>query len=320
MKKIYTLIAVFLLLFSGSYLFYKEGTLPFNKNDRSSKVFVISKGQPLNSIINSLFKEDLIRNKLAFYLVCKIKGIDKTIQAGDFRLSASMNAYEIANELTHGTLDVWITLIEGTRKEEMAQIISKELNIPESEIVNQSTEGYLFPDTYLIPKNATAGSVISITNSNYESKFSKTLKAQALSKGLKENEVIILASLVEKEAKNFEDKKTVAGILLKRLEADWPLQIDATIQYALGYQPEEKTWWKKNLTSNDLKIDSPYNSYTNKNLPPGAICNPGLSSIESVINANTKTPYWYYISDSKGTIHFARTLEEHEANIEKYLR
>ena len=135
-----------------------------------------------------------------------------------------------------------------------------------------------------------------------------------------EKEVLILASLVEKEARHDEDRQKVASIILKRLKNDIKLQIDATVQYALGYQSEEKTWWKKNLTQEDLDIDSPYNTYKNEGLPPGPIANPGLASIEAVINADANTSYLYYISDKNGNMHYARTLEEHQANIDKYLQ
>ncbi len=319
MKKLIPTILIVSILTLGFYLYFKAGTLPFNKNNKTSKIFIIPKGAPLESIINSLSKEDLIRNKLVFYLIVKQKGIDRAIQAGDFRLSPSMDAYEIADSLTHGTLDVWVTLIEGTRREEMAQVIGRELGIPEIEFISQAEEGFLFPDTYLIPKDATSGSIITILKNNYEQKFTPDLKAKAANRGLTEKEVVILASIVEKEAKTPEDKKKVAGILLKRLEEDWPLQVDATIQYAIGYQPEEKTWWKKYLTFDDLKITSPFNSYINKGLPPTPISNPGIISIAAVAEADSSTPYWYYISDKTGVMHYARTREEHDANIRKYL-
>lgn len=320
MKKISALILFVIIFGGGFYLYFRSGTLPFNKTDNTSKTLSIPKGETLENIIDSLHKEDLIRNKLAFYLVVKMKGIDRGIQAGDFRLSPAMNAYEIADALTHGTTDVWVTLIEGTRREEMAQVLSRELNIPEVEIVSQSQEGYLFPETYRLPKDASAASIISILNKTYEEKFTPVLKQKAAKKGLTEKEVLTLASIVEKEAKTPEDKKIVAGILLKRIEADWPLQVDATIQYALGYQPEEKSWWKKYLSLDDLEIDSPYNSYKNKGLPPTPISNPGMDSILGVVNADTATPYWFYISDKKANMHYAKTQEEHEANVAKYLQ
>ncbi|OGK52981.1 hypothetical protein A2970_01645 [Candidatus Roizmanbacteria bacterium RIFCSPLOWO2_01_FULL_44_13] len=320
MKKIIIFISVVSILAVISYLYFREGTLPVNRADKTAKIFVIPRGESLQNIVDSLYKEDLIRSKLVFYLVVKLKGIDRQIQAGDFRLNPSMSAHEIANALTHGTLDVWVTLIEGTRREEMAQIIGRELDIPEVEIIANSREGYLFPDTYLLPKDASAASIVSILENNFNQKFTPGLKAEAEKIGLTEEEVIILASIVEKEAKHEADKKTVASILLKRLEADWPLQVDATIQYALGYQSTEKSWWKKILSFDDLEIDSPYNSYLNKGLPPTPISNPGLASIDAVVEADGSTPYWFYISDKQGNMHFAKTDEEHQNNIRKYLQ
>ncbi len=111
----------------------------------------------------------------------------------------------------------------------------------------------------------------------------------------------------------------IAGILLKRLEAGWPLQADATLQFALGYQASGKTWWKKYLTAEDKKVRSPYNTYLNPGLPPGPISNPGLSAIGAVIYPKT-TPYWYYLHDPSGGVHYAATLEEHNANIAEFLQ
>lgn len=320
MKKLPILIIVVAIFAVFSYLYFREGTLPVNKSDKTSKIFVIPRGESLQNVIDSLHKEDLIRSKLVFYLVVKLKGIDRQIQAGDFRLNPAMNAYEISDALTHGTLDVWVTLIEGTRREEMAQIIGRELDIPEVEIIANSREGYLFPDTYLLPKDASAASIVSILENNFNQKFTPDLKTKAAQIGLTEEEVIILASIVEKEAKHEADKQTVASILLKRLEADWPLQVDATIQYALGYQSAEKSWWKKVLSFDDLAITSPYNSYKNKDLPPTPISNPGLASINAVVQADSSTPYWFYISDKQSNMHFARSDEEHQNNINKYLQ
>lgn len=320
MKKFQIIFLIFLFFGGFIFVFFKQGTLPYNKIDKTTKIFVISPGQPLQKIVDNLEKEDLIRSKLVFYLIVKQLGIEKSIQAGDFRLSPSMDSYQIAKNLTHGTLDVWVTLIEGTRKEEMAQIIGNELNIPEVEIIKLAKEGYLFPDTYLLPKEASAETVISILETNFNKKFTPDLVEKAKKNGLSKDDVVVLASIVEKEAKHPEDKQTVASIILKRLENDWPLQVDATIQYALGYQTYDKSWWKKELSFDDLKIDSPYNSYKNKGLPPTPISNPGLTSIEAVVNADSSTPYWYYISDKNGNMHYSKTGEEHEENVSKYLR
>ena len=320
MKKTYILLFLLILITTSFYLFYKEGSLPVNKNDQVSKIFIIKQGEPLDTIVNNLANEGFIRNKIIFYLIVKQLGIERKIQAGDFRLSANMSAVEVAKNLTLGTLDVWVTLIEGTRKEEMAQIISKNFDIPEIEFIKKADEGYVFPDTYLVPKTASAETVLLIIKNNFKNKFSEELQTQAKNKKLTEKQVLILASMVEREARQQVSREKVAGIILKRYLADWPLQIDATVQYVLGYQPNEKSWWKKNLTEDDLKIDSAYNTYKNKGLPPEPISNPGLSSIKAVISADENTPYWYYLTDKNGVMRYAITLEEHEANINKYLQ
>lgn len=320
MKKIFVFLVLIFIMGGGFYLFYQEGALPVQKDDSSKKIFVIKKGESLSSIADSLEREKFIRSKVIFYLVVKRLGIERKIQAGDFRLSPSMNAHEIAKELTHGTLDVWITIIEGMRKEEIAHIISQNLDIPEVEFLQYAREGYLFPDTYLVPKQATASAIIEILLSNFNTRFHKNFQIKARSKNLTVEQVLTLASLVEREAKFGEDRQKVADVLLRRYTEGHPLQVDSTVQYALGYQPYDKTWWKKVLSFADLEIDSPYNTYKVTGLPPGPIANPGLASIEAVIEADPNTPYLFYVSDSAGRLHFAKTLAEHEENIRKYLR
>ena len=130
-----------------------------------------------------------------------------------------------------------------------------------------------------------------------------------------------MASLVEREANSKDAKRQVASIIYKRFRNDWKLDIDATVQYALGYQEKEKDWWKKNLTQADLAIDSPYNTYKNPGLPPGPIASPGLDAIEAVLDADENTPYWFYISSADGSqMYYAQTIEEHNQNIQKHLR
>jgi UPF0755 protein len=141
---------------------------------------------------------------------------------------------------------------------------------------------------------------------------------RAAALGLSEKEVVTLASIVEKEGRG-SDRPLVASVLLKRFKDSYPLQADATVQYALGYQPDIKKWWKPELSIDDLKIDSPYNTYQVTGLPPGPICSPGVSSINAVINADPNTPYRFYLHDKQGKVHPARNSTEHEDNIKKYL-
>ncbi len=303
----------------GFYLFYEEGSLPVDKNNQGVSMFTVKQGEGLNSIVNNLASENLIRNRVVFYLIVKRLGIEKKIQAGQFRLSKNMRAETIAQNLTHGTEDVWVTIIEGLRKEEIAQILTQNFGIETIEFIEKAREGYLFPDTYLIPKGATIERILNIFQTNFDKKYNTNLKAEVKKRGLTEREGLIIASLVEKEAKFPEDKQKVAGILIKRYKEGWLMQLDATIQYALGYQKNEKSWWKKNLTIEDIKVDSTYNTYEYEGLPPAPICNPGLDSLTAVAQAEINTPYWYYISDKKGNMHYGVTLEDHNENIRKYL-
>ncbi len=319
-KKYLIILIIFAALALFSYLYYTEGTLAVNKSEKTTKIFVVKPGEGLNSITKNLHNDGFIRNTIVFYMLVKREGLDKKIQAGDFRLSASMNAREIAETLTHGTLDEWVTVVEGLRKEEIAQIISKKFDVPEIEFTKLAPEGYLFPDTYLIPRQATAESVIKIFTSTFEKKFSPEMRGQVKKLGLSEHDVVVLASIVEREGRSDGVRQQVASILLRRIKEEMPLQVDATVQYALGYQPQEKTWWKRDLSHDDLKIKSSYNTYKNPGLPPEPICNPGLSSLQAVANADPTTPYLFYITDKSGAIHYAKTSDEHQKNIEKYLQ
>jgi len=318
-KFVVFIITLFILIFIG-FIFIREGNMPVNKNDKTNVIFLIKPGENLNQITNNLSKNNLIRNKISFYLVVKKLGIERKIQAGDFRLSPSMSAETIANNLTHGTIDIWVTLLEGWRREEAAQAIYNKISIPEIEIVQAFKEGYIFPDTYLFPKTSSIDNLVKIINSNFDNKF-KTLSSSSIKKlGLTTNQVITIASLVEREVKLPDDRQKVASIIYKRWKNDWALNIDATIQYTLGYQASEMSWWKKELSADDLKLESPYNTYIHTGLPPTPICNPSLSSLTAITEIDPNFEAWFYISDKTGKMHYSKTLEEHNANVKRYLR
>src|SRR3989344_9255742 len=294
-KKFSVIITIAFIAIAGIGLFFYEGTLPVDKTNRDSKIFVVEVGEGTKSIVRKLGQENLVRSRLAFYGILLQLKIRDQIQAGDYRLSPSMSSYEIAKELTHGTLDRWITIIEGWRKEEIADKVAAEFKIPAIEIINNSKEGYLFPDTYLIPKDATAGAFIAVLENNFKNKFDDQLKSKIAKLGITELEAITLASIVEREARFEQDRVEVASILLKRLNEGIPLQADATVQYALGYQADQKSWWKRSLTFEDLRVNSVYNTYVNPGLPPAPISNPGLSYLKAVANARLNTPYLFYV-------------------------
>lgn len=317
--RIGVLFLVLLLLLGGGGVWWKDGISPVDEHDTKDVLFVVRKGEMISSIAGRLASERLIRSRTTFFLLVKYLGIDNKIQAGDFHLKRTMRAKEIAEKLTQGTLDIWVTTLEGWRVEEIANKLSQTLGTPEQEFIAVSEEGYMFPDTYRIPKTATAGAVSALFRRTFDEKVTPQMREDAKRLVISFDQVVTLASIVEREGRTNDDRPMIAGILLKRLKADWPLQADATLQYALGYQVDGKTWWKKTLTEQDKKITSPFNTYAHPGLPPRPISNPGLASIKAVIYAKD-SPYWFYFHDPKGQVYYAKTIEEHNANVQKYLQ
>ena len=315
MKNFAVLVSFVILILAGFFIWFTSSIAP--KSPRENyKTFVVTPGSHLPDISKKLQKEGFIKNSLAFQILATTAGLAKKIQAGSFYLSSHLSASEIAKELTKGTFDVWVTIPEGLRVEEIGQILNSKLGIAESEFLKISKEGYMFPDTYLIQKSATAADIAKIMRDNFEKRLSSDLEQILKTGGLEQT--IILASIVEREAKFDTDRPVVAGILQKRLKAGVSLGADATVQYATGYQESEQSWWKKTLTEADLEINSPYNTRKFAGLPPGPICNPGLSSIRAV-SAPKTSDFFYYLSDKDGKMHYAATLSEHIENIRKYL-
>lgn len=316
MKRLIVLIGVLIVIVFGLYIWWTNGTRPVDKNNNTAKIFVVGQGAGVREIANNLKSEGLIRDPIVFFLLTKRLGVDKDIQAGDFRLNPSMNMYDVIEALRHGTLDIWVTIPEGLRTNEIAEILKKKIptyqDIWSTEL--QKHEGYLFPDTYLISRDADINSIISIFQNNFEKKYS-TLDTSKTD--LTKNQIVTIASLIEREARHDQDRPLVSSVINNRLDIGMKLDIDATIQYALGYQPLEKRWWKRSLTAGDKLLNSPYNTYKVAGLPPTPISNPGLESLRAAINpANTN--YLYYITDKNGVNRYAEDLDGHEANIEKY--
>lgn len=301
------------------WLWWRDSVSPIDPRDAVAVTFIVESGDGAKIIAANLAKKNLIRSSTGFYVLVKILGIERNLQAGEFRLTPAMSAKEIALELTHGISDQWITTLEGWRNEEIAAQVARDLDIPELEFLKFAREGYMFPDTYLIPQDATAAAIVAMFSKNFDKKVTPQMRDDIKKIGLSLAEVVTLASIVEREGRTPEDRPAIAGILLNRLKLDWPLQADATLQYALGYQPHEKTWWKKSLFDEDKKVKSLYNTYMNPGLPPAPISNPGLESIQAVIYPK-ESGYMYYLHDPTGGIHYSKTLEEHNANIATYLR
>ena len=297
-----------------------------SKESQQFQIFVVRPGDSVTQIAQNLKREHLIKNAFFFRLLVGRIGISQNIQAGDFRLSAAMSSRQIAQELTHGAIDVWITLPEGTRVEEQAQLIEEKLKFAanelfqfdKSEYIKIAQEGYMFPDTYLIPKDATAQQVSQTLRQTFDQKVDKATLEDTSVSPLTTDEIITLASLIEREARTSQEKSIIAGILTNRLNSGIALQVDATVQYAKGYDTKAKTWWGTVTTADYKSVKSPYNTYLNSTLPPSPIASPGLQSIQAATNP-AQTDYLYYLHDPKGNIHYAKTIEEHNQNIQEFL-
>jgi len=308
-KRLLLIPLAIVLLVAVSVGWFYENTLPVS-GDKSFKNFVVDKGSSAGVVGNKLVGAGLIRSAIAFKIYIQFTGLSGSIQAGEFQISPSSSIPEVVSTFLKGPVELWVTIPEGLRREEIAgkfsSVLSKDQTF-ENEFLKASTgeEGYLFPDTYLFPKDVTASVVVAKMKATFD------LKTAALKPS---KDQVILASLIERETKGSAERPIVAGIILKRLKAGWALQIDATLQYGLG---TAKNWWPI-LTRDDIAANTPYNSYKFPGFPPTPIANAGLSSIQAAVNPQD-SDYWYYIHSSDGVIHYAKTLEEHNSNIRKYL-
>jgi UPF0755 protein len=295
---------------------------PVDVTDQKTVTFVIPKGQSSQQIAQRLRQTGLIRSGLAFRAVVYQKGLQSKIQAGSFKLSPSFSTWELAQALTKGTDDLWITLPEGWRREEIADSLSKQdlsaFNKRDFSDLTNGLEGQLFPDTYLVSKSISTQALVNLLHSTFENKVLLVLSDEINKNDLSLNQILTLASLVQRESASEAEMPLIAGILLNRLNLGMPLQVDATLQYIKAYSSAEQSWWPTPLAA-DKNLDSSFNTYQNSGLPPSPICNPGLTAIKAVLKPQPSNAF-YYIHDLSGKIHTAETLEGHNANVNQYLR
>ncbi len=301
---------LFFLVFVVVLIIYFYLSLSPPSTNSSKKVFVINEGDSLSTIALRLEKNKFIKNRYSFIIYSYILGLNQKIQAGNFYLTSSQKIPDLIKNISRGgSTDYWLKIIPGTRIEQFSP--SKEFTL-----LAKDLEGKLFPDSYLIPEDYTPENILSVIDKNYQQKLAEA-KLGATTE-LSDSEVLIIASLLEREAKTIADKKLIAGIIINRLNIDMPLQIDATIQYARDSFGNPSQYWKP-ITKADLNIVSSYNTYKNQGLPRAPICNPALDSLIAAYHPTT-TDYIYYIHDTSGQIHYASTLTEHNDNVAKYLR
>ncbi|PIY79022.1 MAG: endolytic transglycosylase MltG [Candidatus Pacebacteria bacterium CG_4_10_14_0_8_um_filter_43_12] len=315
------LVVVLLVLVSGAGFWLQLQLQPVDPADIRIRQLVIAKGEALGVTANKLAAQGLIKQPQVFRYYVQLKKLDRQIQAGSYQLSANMTVDQIALALTEGTEDLWITLPEGWRNEEIAEYLAQQAlpAFDQTEFLQlvASSEGKLFPDTYLIPKASSAQQIVSLLTKTYQQKVTIGLADQFAQSSLSPEEVLTLASIVQREGQGFADMQHVAGILFNRLDLGMTMQADATLQYLRGKDQAEK-WW--GAPSPVLKSStSPYNTYLYPGLPPGPIANPGLDAIKAVLDP-LPTDDLFYIHTPSGEVYFAKRLEEHNANVQQYLR
>lgn len=303
---------------------------PPSTQDDSTVIFEVKKGENGKEVAKKLKENELIDNYWKFYGYLKKNDLGHTIQAGRFVLKHSMSPADILNALTSGAGQVAITIPEGFTLEQIDdRLTAAGLTTDDAfkkcaqtcplaskwEFLNKasSLEGYLFPDTFFLdPSSYSNEQFLNRLVDNFETKFLTPQNQAAIAaSGHTLDEIVIMASIVEREALHDEDYPLIAGILWKRLENDWALGADATLLYILD-SPSD--------LNKNLALDSPYNTRTNRGLPPTAISNPGLNALHAALNPQT-SPYWFYLNDQEtGKAHYATTNDEHNANKVKWLR
>ncbi len=279
--------------------------------------FVVNLDAEQSEIITRLKELGYIRNEWSFELVMQIRGFLGQIKPGGYMISRSFNSWKLADVLVNHPYQKWVVVPEGLRKEEVADRIAGQLGWTDNtkeEFISKAEEGYLFPDTYLLNLDYTGEEAVTRMESNFNEQTVDLFKRAAESHILN-NTLVILASLIQREAANEKEMPLIAAIIWNRWLNDMKFEIDATVQYVLG-RPDN--WWPP-VKPQDYKIDSPYNTYLYKGRPPAPICNPGMAALNAVVDAED-TDYFFYLHDSQGQIHPAETYEEHLENIEKYLK
>ena len=280
---------------------------------------------PLNAaeqdIIQNLLEQGFIKSKWGFkYALGKTE-----IQPGGYKIAKNMNAWKIAEILVNEPYMKWVIIPEGLRKEEIGEILAEELGWNEeqkNDWTNRYTamqfdyfEGVYFPDTYLMPKDETGLQIAQRFIDKFNEKFA-LYADKFIKENIKWTTALKIASIVQREAAGKNDMPLIAGILWNRLLRGMKLEVDATVQYARG--KTENGWWSP-IKPEDKAIDSPYNTYLYKGLPPHPIANPGIDAIDAVLNS-AETECLYYLHDEDGKIHCAKTYEEHLKNIEQFLQ
>ncbi len=320
-------IVLVLALIPGYFVFKYNNVINSEIGEGSEKKpFTIEAGMSGYQVVDKLSTEGIIRSKDVRFIKAYLR-LNKIphFQEGSFNIPLNLTVKELFDTLQNPeSTDIWVTVQEGLRADEIAAIFEKEFSpyeeatfskdgfmslVEDQEYIStlelapeaQTLEGYLFPDKYLLPRDSNERFVVGMLVDHFKSKAGEITYDD-----------LIIASMVEREGRTDSDRPLIADVIKRRLVEGWYLQIDATVLYPIKD-------WKHVLTQADLESDNLYNTYTRLGLPPTPISNPGLAAIRATQNP-TPNQYYFYIHDNTGKAHFATTLEQHNANVANYLR
>ena len=282
----------------------------------SGDLIVVGRGASASEVAEQLADMHVIKQPLLLRILLRVGGTGGAVQAGVYRFESPQNLFVVERRLVTGDYrlpPVRLTFIEGATVRDMAAQIAEALSVSKDTFLAKAKpyEGYLFPDTYFFSVAATADSILATLRANFDTRTAP-LAPDIAASGHSFSDIIIMASLVEKEARTTENRRIVAGILWNRLARGMLLQVDAVFGYIYNRDTYSPSFA-------DLKVNSPYNTYLHKGLPPTPINNPGLDAIEAVLHP-IKTNYVYYLTGKDNLMHYAITYAEHQANQRKYLK
>ena len=325
------LISIIFVVSISVFIFTQIG--PYNKNNTEGIVVEIPQGSTTNTISDILYKNNLIKNKVMFKISVKLSNKAQQFKAGKYLFNQTYSNKQIINDLSLGKIyndGIKITIPEGSTSREIVSIlVDKKLGNEDSyealisnpkEFYNDfkfleedditSLEGFLYPSTYYFDENSSEKEVLSTMLSQFNKVYTNKLRDRQKKLNMTTEQVLNLASIVEKEAILDKDRPIIASVFYNRLEIGMPLQSDATIQYIFKER-------KKIVTYKDLEIDSPYNSYKNKGLPPTPISNPGIESIKATLYPE-KTDYLYFVAKMDGGNNYSKNYEDHLKYVKEY--
>jgi UPF0755 protein len=297
------------------FITYTYGISPPQKFP-TNQLVVVEENASLETIAYALHAQGAIQSPFLFRAYALITRTDRSLRAGDYLFKEPVDVFSVARAISVGAFGLEpekIRIPEGATTRSMAIILkSRLLRFDGEKFLEraQPYEGFLYPDTYFFLPNATEDTVIAAMREAFDAKI-QPFEADIASSSVPLRDLIILASIIEKEASKSSDRHMIAGVLYNRLKINMPLQVDVTFLYTLGKNSFQ-------LTRADLRSDNPYNTYVNKGLPPGPIGSPSLDSIHAALYPE-KHPYLFYLADNTGVTHFTKTYEEHLAKKRQYL-